>query len=73
MKGWWVSHSLRAIVFTCRHISEGEINSLLASGAINQRKSDLGELPCPKLVVDAKVGKGHKSMQVKGYVRTPPF
>jgi len=30
---------------------------MLAWGVINQRKSDLGELPCPKVVVDAKVGQ----------------
>jgi hypothetical protein len=30
---------------------------MLSSGAINQRKSNPGELPCPKVVVDARLGQ----------------
>ena len=30
---------------------------MLTSGSINSRKSNLAEVPCPKIVVDAKVGQ----------------
>lgn len=40
----------------CRHVSEAELEELLHSGSINERKSDLDLRPCPKLVVDAAVG-----------------
>ncbi|KAK9845222.1 hypothetical protein WJX81_000444 [Elliptochloris bilobata] len=41
----------------CRHISEEQVRAALQTGSINHRKSDPRLLPCPKLVVDALVGK----------------
>ena len=46
-----------------RHISEGQVRAALRTGSVNQRKSDLKILPCPKLVVDAYVPD--KNLQVR--------
>lgn len=48
----------------CRHISKAEVEELLRTGSINERKSDLGLLPCPKLVVDGATGSQKKNAQV---------
>ena len=40
----------------CRHVSRDEIDEVLASGRINDRKSDTSLRPCPKYVVDGRPG-----------------
>ncbi len=55
--------SLLAPAWHARHISEGQVRAALRTGSVNQRKSDLKILPCPKLVVDAYVPE--KNVQVR--------
>lgn len=39
----------------CRHINRGEITKMLGKdGILNHRKSDMKQMPCPKVVVDAR-------------------
>ena len=40
----------------CRHVSRDEVDEVLASGSINDRKSDTSLRPCPKYVVDGSPG-----------------
>ncbi|CAK0750017.1 hypothetical protein CVIRNUC_001957 [Coccomyxa viridis] len=47
----------------CRRVSEREVRSTLKKGSINARKSDLAAFPCPKVVVDASVGRMPKNVQ----------
>ena len=54
----WLSDCLSAV----RFISEQQVRTALQTGSINHRKSDPRLQPCPKLVVDAHVGK---SMQAR--------
>ena len=49
----------------CRFVSQGEVREALQNGDINARKSNPFTSPCPKYVVDARVGKG-KTIQVCG-------
>ena len=51
-------------VLFLRHIPQNEVRQVLTDGKVNERKSNLAELPCPKYVVDAKVGKRGKNVQV---------
>ena len=44
----------------CRDITEGEIASVIASGHINQAKSDPADRPCPTLAYEGKGTDGHK-------------
>ena len=46
-----------------RRVSEREVRSTLKKGSINARKSDLAAFPCPKVVVDASVGRIPKNVQ----------
>ena len=46
-----------------RHVSDREVRSTLKKGSINARKSDLAAFPCPKVVVDAAVGRMPKNVQ----------
>ena len=46
-----------------RHVSEREVRSTLKKGSINARKSNLAAFPCPKVVVDASVGRMPKNIQ----------
>ena len=39
------------------------MRSTLKKGSINARKSDLAAFPCPKVVVDATVGRMPKNVQ----------
>lgn len=39
----------------CRFVTKKEILQSLFSGRVNMRKSDPGEAPCPKYVVDAEI------------------
>lgn len=47
----------------CRHVTPSEVDELLHSGSINERKSNLDLLPCPKVVVDAAVGDHKKNIE----------
>jgi len=47
----------------CRFISKSEVLETLTSGRINNRKSMPNLLPCPKYVVDARVGEQGKNVQ----------
>lgn len=47
----------------CRFITEDDVDESLNSGKINSRKSVPGLLPCPKYVVDAKVGDSLKNIE----------
>ena len=49
----WLSHFLSAV----RFITEQQVRTALQTGIINHRKSETRLQPCPKLVVDAHVGK----------------
>lgn len=64
-----VPQEVEVIVMTilcfCRHISKAEVLETLKKGRINQRKSNPREVPCPKYVVDANVGKSKRSVQVR--------
>ena len=62
--GLQVSPGSRSFLQMCRHISKGEVYRILEEGHVNNRKSNPLELPCPKYVVDAQVGKPTKNVQV---------
>jgi hypothetical protein len=47
----------------CRHVSRNEVDEVLASGRINDRKSDTSLRPCPKYVVDGT--PGGRNVQVR--------
>ena len=49
----WLSHFPLAV----RFITEQQVRTALQTGSINHRKSEPRLQPCPKLVVDAHVGK----------------
>ncbi len=46
----------------CRHIDREEIDEILANGKINQRKSNLGDSPCPTFAVE---GVTHDNQTVR--------
>lgn len=48
----------------CRFISKEEVLETLSSGSVNDRKSRPRLQPCPKYVVDARVGPKGKNVQV---------
>ncbi|CAG9461178.1 unnamed protein product [Pedinophyceae sp. YPF-701] len=50
----WTDHGVCRM--DCRHISEKEVIDTLRTGRINRRKSEMRSRPCPKYVVDARVG-----------------
>lgn len=47
----------------CRFVGKAEVLETLAKGRVNDRKSQPGERPCPKYVVDAAVGPRRKNVQ----------
>ncbi|KAK9807228.1 hypothetical protein WJX73_010870 [Symbiochloris irregularis] len=47
----------------CRHISGSDVADLLREGKINSQKSDPSVTPCPKYVVDARVGRPSRNIQ----------
>ncbi|KAK9906664.1 hypothetical protein WJX75_005762 [Coccomyxa subellipsoidea] len=48
----------------CRHISKEDVLASLRRGTLNERKSNMRQLPCPKYVVDATLGlKAKKNVQ----------
>ena len=58
----WLSHFLLA----ARFIREQQVRTALQTGSINHRKSEPRLQPCPKLVVDAHVGKSLQARCASG-------
>ena len=58
------SNSQRFACRLFRFIPQEEVQEALAKGSINERKSDTRLKPCPKYVVDGRVGNNKKHIQV---------
>ncbi len=47
----------------CRHINETEVNEILQTGKINNRKSELGAHPCPKYALEG-ITEEHQHLRI---------
>ena len=47
----------------CRHINETEVNEILQSGEINNRKSEINASPCPKYALEG-ITNEHQHLRI---------